>query len=271
MVNSNQGSSKFNVQTLNRKHQTQNSHQKILTFAGMAKMRFEDLILWEDKDYFIINKPAFISTLADRSDDRNILTMARQYHEEAQVCHRLDKETTGALAIAKNPEAYRHLSMQFENRQVTKIYHAVADGIHDFNNLRVEAAIQKLSTGTVKIDNQKGKDAVTIFNTITAFKAHTLLACQPVTGRMHQIRIHLASREASITGDEAYGGKLIFLSQLKRNYNLKKFTEEQPLIQRLALHAFSLKFSLPNDSQIEVEAPYPKDFRVLVSQLEKNS
>ncbi|ELR73015.1 pseudouridylate synthase [Fulvivirga imtechensis AK7] len=237
----------------------------------MAKMKFEDLILWEDDNYIIINKPAFISTLADRSDDKNILSMARQYHQDAQVCHRLDKETTGALAIAKNPEAYRHLSMQFEGRQVTKIYHAVVDGIHDFNNLRVEAAIQKLSTGTVKLDKLKGKEAVTIFNTQKAFKAHSLVECQPVTGRMHQIRIHLASREAPITGDEAYGGKPVFLSQLKRNYNLKKFTEEQPLIQRLALHAFSLQFNLPDDKTVRVEAPYPKDFRVLVTQLEKNS
>lgn len=237
----------------------------------MAKTKFDDLILWEDESYIIINKPAFISTLADRNDNRNILSMAREYHHDAQVCHRLDKETTGVLAIAKNPDAYRHLSVQFENRLVTKIYHAVSDGIHDFSGLKVEAAIQKLSTGTVRIDKQQGKEAVTFFNTLKAYKAHTLIECQPITGRMHQIRIHLASQGAPITGDESYGGKPLYLSQLKRNYNLKKWTEEQPLVQRLALHAFRLEFKLPDDKKVSIEAPYQKDFRVLITQLEKNS
>lgn len=236
----------------------------------MAKIKFEDLILWEDDDYIVINKPPFISTLEDRNDRHNILSMARQYHHDAQVCHRLDKETTGALAIAKNPDAYRHMSMQFENRAVDKIYHAVSDGIHDFQNEEVQKPILKLSTGAVRIDF-KGKEASTIFNTMQAFSRHTLVECKPVTGRMHQIRIHLSSIGAPITSDEMYGGQLLYLSSLKRNFNLKKDTEEQPLIKRLALHAYSLGFELPNKDKKLVEAPYPKDFRVLIQQLEKNS
>lgn len=236
----------------------------------MAKIKFEDLILWEDDDYIVINKPPFISTLEDRNDRHNILSMARQYHHDAQVCHRLDKETTGALAIAKNPDAYRHMSMQFENRAVDKIYHAVSDGIHDFQNEEVQKPILKLSTGAVRIDF-KGKEASTIFNTMQAFSRHTLVECKPVTGRMHQIRIHLSSIGAPITSDEMYGGQLLYLSSLKRNFNLKKDTEEQPLINRLALHAYSLGFALPNKDKKLVEAPYPKDFRVLIQQLEKNS
>src|SRR5690242_15127515 len=95
---------------------------------------FKALILSEDDDYILINKPPFISTLEDRHDRVNILALARNYADDAQVCHRLDKDTSGVLAIAKNPEAYRHLSMQFEHREVSKVYHAIADGIHDFNN-----------------------------------------------------------------------------------------------------------------------------------------
>lgn len=244
--------------------------QKSPTFAGMAKLRFEDTILWEDENYIIINKPAFISTLEDRNDRTNILAMAKAYHDDAQVCHRLDKETTGALAIAKNPEAYRHLSIQFENREVTKVYHAISDGIHDFDHLVVESPILKLSNGTVKIDH-KGKEAKTTFNTLRAYSQHTLIECLPVTGRMHQIRIHLSSKGAPIVGDEMYGGKPLYLSALKRNYNLKKWTEEQPLIKRLALHAYQLVFKLLNGKELAIEAPYPKDFRVAAEQLEKNS
>ena len=236
----------------------------------MAKMKFEDLIIWEDNNYIVINKPAFISTLADRNDTVNILEMAREYHEDAQVCHRLDKETTGALVIAKNPEAYRHMSIQFENREVSKIYHAVTDGIHDFDNKEVDRSILKLGNGTVRID-YKGKEAQTFFNTLKVYTAHTLVECKPITGRMHQIRVHLSSIEAPITGDEMYGGKPLYLSAIKRKYNLKKWTEEQPLIKRLALHAHSLSFKSLDGKELSIEAPYPKDFRVLVDQLDKNS
>src|SRR5690606_26219141 len=103
----------------------------------MKKIEFKDLILYEDEDYILVNKPPYISTLDDRADPNNIKKMVRAYVEDAQVCHRLDKETSGVLAIAKHPEAYRHLSMQFENREVVKEYHAVVDGVQDFEDVNV--------------------------------------------------------------------------------------------------------------------------------------
>ena len=93
-----------------------------------------DMILFEDNDYILVNKPPFLSTLEDRHGRPNLLGLAREYVAAAQVCHRLDKDTSGVLAIAKNPEAYRHLNMQFEHRQVGKVYHAVVDGIHNFKD-----------------------------------------------------------------------------------------------------------------------------------------
>ena len=93
----------------------------------------------------------------------------------------------------------------------------------------------------------------------------------PITGRMHQIRIHLACLKAPIVADSMYGGKDIFLSELKKKFHLKQDTEELPLIRRVALHAHSLSFNLLDGSPIAVEAPYPKDFGVLVKQLEKFS
>jgi 23S rRNA pseudouridine955/2504/2580 synthase len=86
---------------------------------------------------------------------------------------------------------------------------------------------------------------------------------------MHQIRIHLSCLKAPIVCDETYGGKMIFLSDLKRKFNLKKDTEELPLIKRVALHAFSIGFHLLNGDKKRIEAPYPKDFAVLVKQLQK--
>ncbi len=217
----------------------------------------------------LINKPPYISTLDDRIDNQNILTLAKEVVADAQVCHRLDKDTSGVLAIAKNPEAYRHLSMQFENREVNKVYHAIVDGIHQFENKLVDASILKLNNGTVKI-SREGKEAQTYFTTLQTFKNHTLVECRPVTGRMHQIRIHLRLIKTPITGDEVYGGKPFFVSSVKRGFNLKKETDEQPLVKRMALHAFSLEFALLNGEKTKIEAPYPKDFQALVRQMAEN-
>jgi 23S rRNA pseudouridine955/2504/2580 synthase len=234
------------------------------------KTNFEDIILFEDENYILVNKPPFLSTLEDRNEKMNLLRLARTYCAEAQVCHRLDKDTSGVLAIAKNPEAYRHLSIQFEKRQVTKLYHAVVDGIHQFKETVVDQPILKQDDGIAKISKREGRPAVTYFTSIKSYRHHTLISCRPITGRMHQIRLHLSYLGAPITGDELYGGKPFFLSQVKRNFNLKKETEEQPLVKRMALHAFSLEFKdLSIKTQI-VEAPYPKDFQVLTRQLEVN-
>lgn len=240
----------------------------------MERFQFKDIILFENEDYIVINKPSGIATLEDRNimSSSNILEMARTYHSDAQVCHRLDKETSGALAIAKNPEAYRALSMQFEARTVIKVYHAVCDGIHDFKERAIEEPIFSLVKGLVRIDRGKGKPAKTIVDTLRAYKFHTLVACKPLTGRMHQIRVHLSSIDAPIVGDEQYGGKPLYLSKIKRRFNLKKDTEEQPLIKRVALHAHALHFEALNaQGKIAIEAPYPKDFNVLIKQLDKNS
>ena len=235
-----------------------------------ARIKLEELILWEDDDYFVLNKPPFVSTLQDRADPVNLLGLAKQYSDDAQACHRLDKDTSGAIAFAKNPEAYRHLSMQFENRQVEKIYHAVADGIQNFKEVLVDAPILKQDDGIARISKREGKSAQTYFTSLQSYRFHTLIACKPVTGRMHQIRVHLAFLKAPITGDEQYGGKPFFLSSVKRGFNLKKDTEEQPLINRMALHAYALKFMNLKGGKMEVVAPYPKDIQALIRQLELN-
>lgn len=235
-----------------------------------VKFKIEDSILFEDENFVLINKPPFVSTLEDRHDPTNILALARAYAGDAQVCHRLDKDTSGVLAIAKNPEAYRHMSMQFEHREVEKIYHAVVDGIHGFQDVLVDLPILKQDDGVVKISKREGKPAQTYFTSLRSYKAHTLVECRPVTGRMHQIRIHLSTLKASITGDETYGGKPFLLSDIKRRFNLKKETEEATFMKRMALHAYSLEFNDLSGMRQTVEAPYPKDMQALLRQLELN-
>lgn len=250
---------------------TQKMTDQTGTKSAKFSLDFKALILFEDEDYILVNKPPFMTTLEDRHGRPNLLALARQYIPTAQVCHRLDKDTSGVLAIAKNPEAYRHLNMQFEHRQVGKVYHAIVDGIHNFKDELVDKPILKLDDGVVKISRSEGKVAQTWFTALRSFRYHSLIECRPVTGRMHQIRIHLASERAPITGDDTYGGKPFLLSQVKRGYKLKKGTEEEPFMKRMALHAFSLQFNDISDKRQIVEAPYPKDFQALVRQLELNS
>lgn len=232
--------------------------------------KFQDLILFEDEDLLVINKPAMIATLDEREGKEiSILRMAKKHHADAQVCHRLDKETSGILLIAKNPTTYRLVSMAFEHRKVTKIYHAVIEGVRGFDALSVKLPILNRGNRNVTIDRATGKDAETIFNTLKYFKNFTLVECRPITGRMHQIRIHLATQRAAIVGDSLYNGNPVYLSQIKkRGYTLSKGKEEQPIMKRFALHAYQLSLQI-NDKEYHFEAPYPKDFATLIKQLEK--
>ncbi len=245
-------------------------HVVLATFAPVPKNSIQDFILHQDDDFILLNKPSGIATLEDRNDPQNMLTLIRQVEPRAQVGHRLDKDTSGVLVVARHPEAYRHISMQFEKRLVTKTYHAVADGLHRLEQVLVERAILVQKDATVRLA-AGGKPAQTIFQTLETYRFHTLLECKPVTGRMHQIRVHAAFLQAPLSGDAQYGGKPIYLSQLKSGFKLKKQAEEEPLMKRMALHAYSIEFEHFNGNKAEFIAPYPKDFRALVNQLQRQT
>lgn len=232
------------------------------------RLRFDSLVVFEDDHFMVVNKPPFLASLEDRNDPQNLQKLAKNFDPDLSACHRLDKETSGCILFAKSKEAYRHASLQFEHRKVRKVYHAFVNGIHSFTNELIDLPITALSKGSVRIDPLSGKPSRTIVTTLELFRKHSLLECIPETGRMHQIRIHLAQRGAPLINDTLYKGEMLFLSQLKRKYNLKKDTEEQPLIKRFALHARSLSFET-FDKPVTVEAEYPKDLAVLVKQLRK--
>lgn len=231
---------------------------------------FKDLIIFEDDNLIVINKPPFVASLDDRAGGSiNILRLAKKYHSDAQICHRLDKDTSGVLLIAKNPETYRLISIEFERRRVNKVYHAVIEGTHRFEDLHVNLPILNQGNKNVSIDRSNGKLAETIFNSIQFFRNYTLVECKPITGRMHQIRIHLATQRAAIVGDEMYRGKPVFLSKIKkRGYTLSKGEEETPIMKRFALHAYSVSFTI-DGKDYAFEASYPKDFATLIRLLEK--
>lgn len=235
----------------------------------MKKVDFAKLILFENKDYFVINKPPYLSSLDDRHEAQNILDLARKHDKNSQLCHRLDKETSGCLVIARNPEAYRNLAIQFENRKVDKVYHAVVQGSKDYENELIDRNLLANNKGVAKV-SKEGKSAQTYVNTLKQYHSYSLVECKPLTGRLHQIRVHMANVNSPICGDTLYGGRPLYLSSLKKRFNLKKDTEELPIMQRVSLHAFSIGFEGMDGELVFTEAPYPKDFRVLIQQLDKS-
>lgn len=236
----------------------------------MKRLRFEDLIVFENENYLAINKPAGVASLHERLGKADsVIEMAKKYNADLQLCHRLDKETSGVLLISKHAKAYSHAAVSFEKRRVNKIYHAVADGIHNFENLEVDLPLITTRSGRSAVNKQKGKPSKTIFNTLENFGHYSLIACVPVTGRQHQIRIHLGSQNASIAADEIYGGKLPFLSRFKKNFTTNKTNEETPMISRFALHAYSLELADSDGKDLKIIADYPKDIAVFIKQLRR--
>jgi 23S rRNA pseudouridine955/2504/2580 synthase len=231
---------------------------------------FQDLILFEDEDILVVRKPEGIASLEDKSL-QNLNYLAKAYNPALQLCHRLDKMTSGILLMAKGPENYRHIAMQFQNRQIRKFYYALVPGVHHFEHEVVELYLRVSTNRRVTIDNRNGKPAITILNTDRLFGNFSLLRCEPVTGRTHQIRVHLAAIGCPIVGDHLYGGEDIFLSQLKRRYKLSgRKEEERPINHSFLLHSHTLGFHHPRtEEEIEVSAPLPKNFEVVLKTLEK--
>ena len=233
--------------------------------------KFLEWVLWEDDNFWVINKPTGVSSLIDRSVNasKSVQEYAKSIIPSASLCHRLDKETSGALIISKNEDAYRHMALEFEHRNVHKLYHTWVHGIHNFNEEEINLSIETGKKPWSKI-SPKGKPSVTLVHSLEHYRNHTKLACAPFTGRKHQIRVHLSYVNAPIIGDEMYGAQPLYLSQLKKKFNVNRSGEEKPIIQRVALHAVMIKFNIPSGQEIEVSAPYPKDIAVLEKLLSKH-
>jgi 23S rRNA pseudouridine955/2504/2580 synthase/23S rRNA pseudouridine1911/1915/1917 synthase len=192
--------------------------------------------------------------------------------------HRLDKHTSGLLLFAKNLDAQRHLSHQFQNNLVQKEYLALIYGRPSTNEGEIEAALDRhpSSPQRMTVVRHGGLRAKTLWKLEESYRGYSLLRVFPKTGKTHQIRVHLKHAGLPLAIDPLYNPPPpdkptgLFLSSFKRGYKQTSGETERPLIDRLTLHAERLKFLLPDGSTIELSAPLPKDFRATLNQLRRH-
>lgn len=232
-------------------------------------------ILFEDDDCIAINKPAGVLSIPDRFDRTipNILDLLQKRYEKIWIVHRIDKQTSGVMLVAKNAEAHQALNRQFEMHAIRKMYLALVNGVVSppYGTIDLPIAEHPSNPGTVYIDS-KGKPSVTRYKVLETFRSYSLVEAAPESGRLHQIRIHFKAMGHPLAIDEIYGSQReIFLSSLKKHYKTKTGETEKPLMARLTLHAQSITFTHPrlNTTQT-VNAPLPKDFSGLLNQLRKH-
>ena len=193
-----------------------------------------------------------------------------------RVVHRLDKETSGVLLFAKDLDAQRRISEQFQNNLVQKEYLALVWGKPPADEGQIDAPLAPHPSSRDRMAVSKhGRPARTDWKVEQRMRRFTLLRCFPKTGRTHQIRVHLKSIGLPLAIDPLYSpaksGEApgLFLSRFKSDYRPSGRDQERPLIARLTLHAHRLRFQHPSGGEITIECPPPKDFRAAVMQLGK--
>jgi 23S rRNA pseudouridine1911/1915/1917 synthase len=227
--------------------------------------RAEDIplnIIHEDDDLIVLNKPAGMVVHPACGNPQHTLVNALLYHVRGLsslggavrpgIVHRLDKDTSGIMVVAKNDPAHAFLAKQFKDQTIHRVYRVIVRGVVQHDHGICEAAVGRafLNRRKVVIRPSGGKDAITYFSVLKRFRAETLLEVRLQTGRTHQIRVHMAHMGHPVTGDPLYG-------------------IQSPWITRQCVHAFGLGFLHPKSrKEVYFECPIPEDIQKVIRELE---
>jgi 23S rRNA pseudouridine1911/1915/1917 synthase len=222
-------------------------------------------IVYENGDLLVIDKPAGMVVHPAAGHWHGTLVNAVLYHcpdlegvggvHRPGIVHRLDKDTSGLIVVAKNDRAHRDLQAQFKGREVQKLYLALVYGLVSPPSGEIAAAIGRDVRQRKRMAIEPGgRAAITRYETLGYYRKHTLLACHPLTGRTHQIRVHLAHIRHPIVGDSVYGGKRKPPAPCPRQF----------------LHAHRIRFRLPGTGEeVEFTSPLPADLQEVLDALGK--
>jgi len=236
---------------------------KLVPEELLGEARILDVI-YEDESVLVVNKAAGMVIHPGAGNLKGTLVNAAIAHfpdikdvgepTRPGVVHRLDKDTSGVIIMAKTQEAYRHLVRQFKSRRTEKTYLALVDGIPPTPSGRIEANIHRDEYYRQKMAvayEGKGRKAISEYTTLKNFTNHSLLEVKPLTGRTHQIRVHLAYLGTPVAGDQIYG---------RRKSSIPG--------TRFFLHAQKLKIELPDGKMREFVAALPQELEEILTQLE---
>jgi 23S rRNA pseudouridine1911/1915/1917 synthase len=241
-------------------------------------------ILYEDRYLALVNKPPDMVVHPAKGNWSGTLANAVTFHfgpvsevggeHRPGIVHRLDRDTSGVILIAKEEQTHRDLGMMFERRKVFKEYVAITQGVLDRDSDYVESRIIRHPHERTKMavteddDDEDAKDAVTFYEVTERFAGYTFARVQPRTGRTHQIRVHLASVGCPVLADKSYSGQdRLRLSDLVAGLPPE---QDEVLMPRQALHAHRLRFQHPRTGEwIEGVAPLPAEFERTLAALRK--
>ncbi len=229
-------------------------------------------VQYQDDALLVVNKPAGLATLPDGYNPTlpHIKSVLEEQYGPLWIVHRLDKDTSGVLVLARSASAHRSLNTQFEKRLVSKVYHALVDGTPDWQETTVSLPLRSNGDRQHRsvVDMQNGKPAVTHFTVLERFREYCLVQAIPETGRTHQIRAHLFALGLYIIGDKLYHHR-----DEHQDHNNDRQTD--PLVGSgvtMALHAQSLELTHPlTGRRLNFSAPYPPELAVLLERLRSSS
>ena len=245
-------------------------------------------ILYEDDDLLVINKPVGLVVHPGAGNEDGTMVNALLHHcgdslsgiggvKRPGIVHRLDKDTSGLIMVAKNDFAHNGLSAQLSDRSLSRVYHALCWGVPNLIQGKVDAPVGRDAQNRVRMSvtsHTKGREALTYYKAIETFgtgeETLSLMECRLQTGRTHQIRVHMQHIGFPLIGDTLYGAQKTKQISLLNRGGFRDDTIQDAVLNfpRQALHAGEIRFIHPrSEEEMRFIAPYPEDFRALINML----